>query len=459
VPGLLGYLDAAMEVENGLAPAELSVAHDRVQILTVHAAKGLEWRVVAVPHLSGRVFPSTASPRTWLSDPADLPPLLRGDRATVSEHGVPVLDTSDVNDRKSLSDKITEHKRRLDQRRVDEERRLLYVALTRAEDTLLLSGHHWGATELKPRGPSEFLVEIREVIEQSAAGGDPCGVVDTWAPDPAAGDRNPLQELVTERSWPVDPDGAARVELDRGATLVASMMADPATVDPDVVDVDGWVADVDALLAERDRALERPPVALPAQLSVSALVDIGRDPAGAAQRLQRRLPVRPDPHASLGTAFHDWVQRFYHAERLFDLDDLPGAVDGDLGRADGENLAELQAAFALSPWATRTPVDVETPFDMVLGGTVVRGRIDAVFADDDGGVTLVDWKTGTPPATPEALQQNSVQLAVYRLAWAALRGVPVSSVRAAFHYVRSGVTVAPDELPGAEELAALLDAA
>ncbi|MDT5364460.1 MAG: ATP-dependent helicase UvrD/PcrA [Mycobacterium sp.] len=461
VPGLLGYLDAAMEVENGLAPAELSVAHDRVQILTVHAAKGLEWQVVAVPHLSGRVFPSTASPRTWLSDPADLPPLLRGDRATVSEHGVPVLDTSDVNDRKALSDKITEHKRRLDQRRVDEERRLLYVALTRAEDTLLLTGHHWGATELKPRGPSEFLVEIRDVIEQSAAEGDACGVVDAWAPAPADGDRNPLQESVTERSWPADPAGAARVALDRGAALVASVLGGggPDADTADTGDVDGWAADVDALLAERERALERPPVTLPAQLSVSALVDIGRDPAGAAQRLQRRLPVRPDPHASLGTAFHDWVQRFYRAERLFDLDDLPGAVDGDLGRADEENLAELQAAFALSPWATRTPVDVETPFDMVLASTVVRGRIDAVFADDDGGVTVVDWKTGEAPTTPEALRQNAIQLAVYRLAWAAMRGVPVSSVRAAFHYVRSGVTVAPDELPGADDLAALLEAA
>ena len=457
VPSLLAYLDAAMEVENGLAPAELTVAHDRVQILTVHAAKGLEWQVVAVPHLSGRVFPSTASPRTWLSDPADLPPLLRGDRATASEHGVPVLDTSDVNDRKSLSDTITEHKRRLDQRRVDEERRLLYVALTRAEDTLLLSGHHWGATELKPRGPSEFLVEVRDVIERSAAVGDPCGVIEAWAPDPANGDRNPLQENVVQRSWPTDPVGAARTDVDRGAALVTSVMAGGA--DSDAVDVDGWAADVDALLAERERAMERPPVALPAQLSVSALVDIGRDPAGAAQRLQRRLPVRPDPHAALGTAFHDWVQRFYHAERLFDLDDLPGAVDGDLGRAEGENLDELQAAFAVSAWATRTPIDVETPFDMVLGGTVVRGRIDAVFADEDGGVTVVDWKTGDPPATPEALQQNAIQLAVYRLAWAAMRGVPVASVRAAFHYVRSGVTVAPDVMPGADELAALLAAA
>ncbi|MCW2557711.1 MAG: helicase, superfamily [Mycobacterium sp.] len=464
VSGLLGYLDAAMEVENGLAPAELSVAHDRVQILTVHAAKGLEWQVVAVPHLSGRVFPSTASPRTWLSDPADLPPLLRGDRASVSKHGVPVLDTSDVNDRKALSDKITEHKRRLDQRRVDEERRLLYVALTRAEDTLLLTGHHWGATELKPRGPSQFLVEIRDVIERSAAEGDPCGVVDVWAEAPADGDRNPLQESVTERSWPADPAAAARVDLDRGAALVASVIGNRSDGGKDGVpdvgeeDVDGWAADVDALLAERERAVQRPPVTLPAQLSTSALVDIGRDPEGAAQRLQRRLPARPDPHASMGTAFHAWVQRFYHAERLFDLDDLPGAVDGDLGRAEDENLAELQAAFALSRWATRTPIDVETPFDMVLGGTVVRGRIDAVFADDDGGVTVVDWKTGEVPDTPEVMQQNAIQLAVYRLAWAAMRGVPVSSVRAAFHYVRSGVTVAPDDLPGADELAALLEA-
>jgi DNA helicase II / ATP-dependent DNA helicase PcrA len=457
VSGLLAFLDAAMEVENGLAPAELTVAHDRVQILTVHAAKGLEWQVVAVPHLSARVFPSTASPRTWLSDPADLPPLLRGDRATESEHGVPVLDTSDVNDRKALSDKITDHKRRLDQRRVDEERRLLYVALTRAEDTLLLSGHHWGATELKPRGPSEFLVEIRDVIEKSVAEGDPCGTIDTWAPEPAEGDRNPLREEVTERSWPADPAGTARVHLDRGAALVASAMS--GGTDHEGVDVDGWAADVDALLAERDRAKQRPPVALPGQLSVSALVDIGRDPAGAAQRLARRLPVRPDPHASLGTAFHDWVQRFYRAERLFDLDDLPGAVDGDLGRAEEENLAALQAAFAVSRWATRTPIDVETPFDMMIGGTVVRGRIDAVFADDDGGVTVVDWKTGEVPATPEALRQNSIQLAVYRLAWAAMRSVPVSSVRAAFHYVRSGVTVEPDRLPGAGELAALLEAA
>ncbi len=455
VAELLGYLDAAMVVENGLAPAEsITVANDRVQILTVHAAKGLEWQVVAVPHLSGRVFPSTASMRTWLTDAADLPPLLRGDRATLGAHGVPVLDTSDVNDRKLLSDKINEHKRRLDQRRVDEERRLLYVALTRAEDTLLLSGHHWGASEAKPRGPSEFLCELTEIIDDSAVEGEPCGVVEHWAPAPADGDPNPLRDRVIEAVWPADPAGTRRGDVDRGADLVRRAMTGKLDTQSD--DVDDWAADVDALLAERDRVPELRPATLPVALSVSSLVELGRDPDAAMRRLRRRLPARPDPHALLGTAFHDWVQRFYGAERLFDLDDLPGAVDGQLAREDSESLAELQAAFMASPWAARTPVDVEVPFDMVIGGTVVRGRIDAVFTDADGA-TVVDWKTGDPPETEEARRHAAVQLAVYRLAWAALRGVPADSVRAAFHYVRSGQIVVPESLPEFDDLAALLE--
>ncbi len=453
VAGLLAYLDAAAEVENGLAPAELSVAAGRVQILTVHAAKGLEWQVVAVPHLSARIFPSTASKRTWLSDPADLPPLLRGDRADNGLHGVPVLDISGVGDRKGLSDAIIGHRDQLEQRRIDEERRLLYVAITRAEDTLLLSGHHWGQTDSKPRGPSDFLAEIRDIIDAATAAGQPCGEIEHWAPPPADGERNPLHDMVTEASWPIDPLGGSRTDIERGAALVRTAMTGAPPAEPDA-DPEGWAADVDALLAERGRVTQPPPATLPGQLSVSALVDLERDPAAALSRLRRRLPSRPDPHALLGTAFHEWVQRFYGAERLFDLDDLPGAVDGR--QPETEELAALQDAFSASVWAARTPVDVEVPFEMTIGGTVVRGRIDAVFADPDGGVTVVDWKTGEPPADAEALRHAAVQLAVYRLAWAGLRDCAESSVRAAFHYVRSGCTVRPESLPGEAELAALL---
>jgi DNA helicase-2/ATP-dependent DNA helicase PcrA len=219
-------------------------------------------------------------------------------------------------------------------------------------------------------------------------------------------------------------------------------------------DVEGWAADVDALLVERARAGRPPARIFPGQLSVSGLVDLARDPVGAAQRLMHRLPTRPDPHALLGNAFHSWVQKFYGAEWLFDLGDLPGAADSDVG-----DIASWPRCRRRSPdrrWAARTPVAVEVPFEMPIGDTVVRGRIDAVFADPDGGVTIVDWKTGQPPHGPEAMRQAAVQLAVYRLAWAALSGCPESSVRTAFHYVRTGATVAPDELPDSTELAGLL---
>ena len=451
VTGLLAYLDAAAVVENGLAPAEVGVAAGRVQILTVHAAKGLEWQIVAVPHLSAGVFPSTGLARTWLNDAGALPPLLRGDTGL---HGVPVLDTSAAHDRRALETIIVTHRGQLAQRRIDEERRLLYVALTRAEDTLLLSGHHWGSTGSTPRGPSDFLVEIRDIIDASTQAGDPCGVVEHWAPDPADGEPNPLRDNVTEVLWPVDPL-PNRVAVERGAALVSAAMANPSRETAE--DPDGWIADVDALLAERARAHQPLPVTLPAQVSVSAMVELSRDPDAAARRLNRRLPARPDAHAILGTAFHDWVQRFFHADRLFDLDDLPGV--GDSQAADAEELSALQQAFTASAWAARTPLDVEVGFELAIGDTVVRGRIDAVFADPDGGVIVVDWKTGEPPADDEARRHAAVQLAVYRLAWAGLTGRPASEVRAAFHYVRSGRTVTPDVLLGAEELGALLSPA
>ncbi len=462
VHALLAYLEAAESVEDGLAPAgvvaEVGVADHRVQVLTVHAAKGLEWQIVAVPHLSGRVFPSTATARTWLTDAGELPPLLRGDRAAPGLQGVPVLDLSAATNRKQLSDSITGHRDELARRRLDEERRLLYVAVTRAEDTLLLSGHHWGATGLKPRGPSEFLLEVRDILERARAAGTPCGDVDQWAADPADGEQNPLRDNVIEAHWPVRSEAAAAGL--RGAALVAaarSALAGGLTPDAGA-DPHGWSADVDALLAERAAAAAAPTAALPTALSVSGLVELGRDRSTALRRMHRRLPARPDADALLGTAFHEWVQRFYGSERLFDLDDLPGAVDGDVRRPEAERLAELQAAFAASSWAARTPLDVEVPFEMVLGEHIVRGRIDAVFADPDGGVTVVDWKTGSPPVDAESRRQAAVQLGVYRLAWAALQGCPLARVRTAFHYVRSGQTVIPDDLPDADTLLALLAA-
>jgi len=96
------------------------------------------------------------------------------------------------------------------------------------------------------------------------------------------------------------------------------------------------------------------------------------------------------------------------------------------------------------------PAAVEAPFALVLDGQVVRGRIDAVYDDPGGDHLLVDWKTNREQTA------DPLQLALYRVAWAELTGTPLERVRAAFHYVRTGRTVEPEDLPGRDELEQLL---
>jgi DNA helicase-2/ATP-dependent DNA helicase PcrA len=122
--------------------------------------------------------------------------------------------------------------------------------------------------------------------------------------------------------------------------------------------------------------------------------------------------------------------------------------DGRRGAADetataDDALADLQARFEASEWANRVPYDVEVPFATVIAGVVIRGRMDAVYASPDGHFEIVDWKTGSQPRDSSPA---GVQLAAYRLAWAALAGVPVERVSAAFFYVRDGLTVRPSDL-------------
>jgi len=70
---------------------------------------------------------------------------------------------------------------------------------------------------------------------------------------------------------------------------------------------------------------------------------------------------------------------------------------------------------------------------------------------------VVDWKTGQPPRTQAAKDAVAVQLAAYRLAWAALAGVPLNRVRAAFYYVRHDLTVRPADLLDEAGLVELID--
>jgi DNA helicase-2/ATP-dependent DNA helicase PcrA len=280
-----------------------------------------------------------------------------------------------------------------------------------------------------------------------------------WADPPADGTANPVTAEPVRADWPYDPLARRRASVEAGAAAVRAaayategtlFAVDPATPTPVA---DRWARDVELLLDERARRA-RPDevvVPLPARLSVSQLVTLGRDPDALARAVRRPLPAAPDPLARRGTAFHAWLEGRWGAPRLVDEHELPGAADEHAaGSGSAAALAALQAAFLASRWALRTPVEVEAPFELLVDGVLLRGRADAVFADsgEDGepGLEVVDWKTGPPPRDPADLAARAVQLAAYRLAWARLRGLPLERVRAAFHHVREGLTIAPVDL-------------
>jgi len=448
----LAYLQSAREQEAGLDIGVPTPA-DTVKLLTVHAAKGLEWDVVFVPGLAaGRkssVFPSPSTLTGWITAPDQLPYPLRGDR-----DDLPVWSDLTKAGRQAFLEACRD-------RDEVEERRLAYVAFTRARSALHLSGYHWGATQTTAFGPSTYLTE---------AAADPAASIEQWAPPPPDGAANPLAGRVVDVPWPVPLDSAASAALTAGAADVRRRLADagsatgadgpdparPAAVSPaDVAAIGRWEQEVDVLLAELAALPGSLRTAvLPAEISVSTVVDLQRAPAELAQRLARPLPQRPAPAARRGTAFHAWVEARGGQRQLLGPDDLPGAADDALGDTD---LAELQAHFLRTDYAARVPVEVEVPFEMTVGGHLVRGRIDAVYADDDGGFDVIDYKTGRAPAGADAAAA-AIQLSCYRLAWAALAGAPVDQVRAGFLYVADERVVRPAHLHDKEELAALLTA-
>ena len=452
--GFIDWIEAAVEQERGLEAPVVEPVREAVQILTCHAAKGLEWDVVAVPGLSEGVFPAHSSRSSWSEDRGwslgqvnesgwisgldGVPFPLRGDR-----EGLPHLDLS-LGETKELQEELKRFRAANGDHGLLEERRLAYVAVTRARSQLLLGSWVWGATGQSPRLPSRFLDEARGT-----------GVVETldWAEMPESKEvRNPALEVSRQVLWPGEEQAPERPGLEAAAAqIVDSPPADDLGSDP----LDEQML---LLLEERERRRsardEGASVELPAHLSTSELVSLARDPQDFALALRRPMPQPPQVAGRRGTAFHTWVEQHYADAGLVDVFELPGSADEDLGDAD---LTAMQEHFLASEWADRVPLDVELSLETLVGGHAVRGRVDAVFADEDGGVTVVDWKTGRPPRGAEA-QVRAVQLSAYRIAYARWRGIDLDRVRGAFFYAATGETVRPEML-GEEAIVAMLGAA
>ncbi|HEX2294372.1 MAG TPA: ATP-dependent DNA helicase [Actinomycetota bacterium] len=388
----IAYLDAADAAEETL-DATQPADQDSVKLMTVHTAKGLEFECVFVPSLSAGVgktgepifsiFPNTRASNP-LTSYSELPYEVRED----AEH-LPKFEGKLADFQKAVRDRVLE-----------DERRLLYVALTRAKQNLAVTAAWWYGRDQQPKGPSPFWTELAELDD----------LVDCVARADVP-DANPLFVAMEDRrTWPpaarigeddelfVDGWGRAADEVVSGARPAASWLADLS---------DDERAEAERLIAAYEDDLQviaaavtpRPPAepSVPDFVSATAHVRLGKREIEAWD-LVRPLPDRPTRARRLGTEVHRMIEERSRGIAAFpdegELDE-PGAVGGGDVRAD--LLAHWEASgYGDRPLAVLPSGEpmVELPFTLARGGRFIRGRIDAVYEGPDGGLEIVDFKTG-----------------------------------------------------------------
>ena len=367
VPAFVAHLDLLREAGDDPAVAEADPDEDAVHVLTVHKAKGLEFPVVFLVGCAEEKFPVRRK-----TDPLELPAALA--RAALAA-GDPHM---------------------------QEERRLFFVAMTRARDELVLtSAADYGTARL--RKVSRFAVEA----------------LDLPSPSPAPRRSRPLEALAREQ---------------------------PAARGP--VPVRGRVPEGETL-----------------RLSFGQIDDYETCPLKYRYVHEWRVPLLAHHRVVYGSAVHRAVQQHFRARvegRPFSEDDLARAFreawvsEGFLSREHEEErlrggeemLRRFHREEAKDPLR---PTRVEEEFAFYVGRNRVQGRYDLVV-EQDGQVAILDFKTGAvdDPKKAREKARDSLQLDLYALAH--LRTTGRLPARVELRFLESGL--AAGKRPTAEEAAA-----
>ncbi|MEV8311206.1 UvrD-helicase domain-containing protein [Streptomyces flavidovirens] len=419
----LGFLRTAAQYEKGLDNA-LPGGENTVKVLTAHKSKGLEWDVVAAPGLVAGHFPSEQSRDSWTSQAKVLPHALRGDAKTLPDVG-----DWDARGIKAFKDEMKAHQH-------TEELRLGYVTFTRPRSLLLGSGHWWGPTQKKPRGPSGFL---RALYDHCAAG---FGEIEAWADEPAEGEENPsLRESATDRAWPLPLDPTSMARRRRAAETVmahlAALAAAPAEaeakpptdsdfdepfdepfeepVEPHFEaapepDFDATPPDWDTLLTERPA----PEPATPPTVTETARAEPASETRTATKALadatpdartdtQARAEADAGPAAAVGTGAAPGARTGTEARASGDAARSSGTSTGAC--ADGDAASDVRSgtgARAAVDVALRSsaPAEATAPDSRAHAAVDAEASLDALHGHDADPGDWDSWSAVRPGAVP-----------------------------------------------------------
>jgi ATP-dependent exoDNAse (exonuclease V) beta subunit len=402
--GLLDFLAARADADADAQAATAVEGHDGVRIMTIHSAKGLEFDVVAIPHLSRGLLPAARGPMLSLGREPEAPRVGMQLRR-LGARGV------DLYAQRELSEDAQ-------RRQAEEELRLFHVGATRARERLLLSG------VISPSAPSRES-HGKAVIERIVAGleidRERDSTVAIAAPEPRPG-----LDAAFEPSEIAVRMNLASVERAASLTAVRKEL-DPARDDG------GGPAPLVA---------QRPPRATRRPLSYTAISSHGK---GSEERLvdsDRALREQggdelpeADSGAVRGRAVHsllEWSQANgwqAPSSELVRRIAMSAEVGADSDLAEEALLTPFQAWLDSAFFAERirdaASSRAEVPLLIEVAATVLRGSIDLLVEEDGAPPLIVDYKTDRVDGSPvaELAARYEIQQAIYALAVAEARAV------------------------------------
>ncbi len=346
-------------------------AAETVTILTAHAAKGLEWDVVAVPGVQEGVWPDLRERGSLLG----------------TEELVDVVADRDAS-------AVTRASARL-----AEERRLFYVAVTRARRRLVVT-----AVSNEDEQPSRFLEDLdplpsdapaERLVERAGRGLDLASLTAE------------LRRVVCDPAEAAARRRAAAVQLGR---LAAEGVAQ---ADPEQWYGGRELSIADPLVGPDD----------PVRVSPSKVEEFNRcelrwllKACGATDADMSR--------AGVGSLVHDLaekavLQQWSEPAMLVELDRLWPGIDAGTGWVAAREYQRVREMVQrMARWLQANPrrlVGVELDFDVRVGRARLVGRVDRLDEDDEGRLVVVDYKTGKSAPTAAEVSEHA-QLAVYQVA-------------------------------------------